>query len=51
MDFKEWLKLQEAGTSTSSVAIFAQPVIGMSRRKYPEEICKSEEKPDKKKKS
>ena len=31
MNFKEWLKLQEMGTSTSGVAVFSRPVI-FSRR-------------------
>jgi hypothetical protein len=32
MTFKEWLKLQEAGTGSNAIAIFAQPAIGMVRR-------------------
>ena len=28
MTFKEWLKLQEVGTSTASVATFAMPLFG-----------------------
>jgi hypothetical protein len=32
MQFKEWLKLQEVGTGTNAIAIFAQPVMGMVRR-------------------
>lgn len=32
MQFKEWLKLQEVGTGTNAIAVFAQPVMGMVRR-------------------
>lgn len=33
MSFKEWLKLQEVGTGTNSIAVFARPVgIGMVKR-------------------
>jgi hypothetical protein len=34
--FKNWLKLEEAGTATSSVAVFKMPLgIGMVRRTWP----------------
>jgi hypothetical protein len=37
--FKEWLKLQETGTSTSSVAVYARPLFGGPfARQYPEII-------------
>lgn len=33
MSFKEWLQLQEVGTSTGDVAVFSRPVgIGMVKR-------------------
>ena len=32
MKFKDWLKLQETGTSTACIAIFARPFIGIVRR-------------------
>ena len=36
MNFKDWLKLEEVGTTTSSVAVFRQPIgIGMVRRTWP----------------
>lgn len=28
MKFREWLKLQEVGTGTNAIAVFARPVIG-----------------------
>lgn len=34
MDFKEWLKLQEVGTSTGSVAGFSRMTIPMVRRQF-----------------
>lgn len=34
MSFKEWMKLQEVGTSTSSVAGFARIAIPMVRRQF-----------------
>lgn len=44
MNFKEWFKLQEVGTSTSAIAVFARPTIGMVKR------SPVEDKKDKKKK-
>lgn len=39
MNFKEWLNLQEVGTTTSSVAVFKMPLFGgLIRRMYPEPI-------------
>lgn len=39
MCFKEWLKLQEVGTSTASVAVFARPLFGgPATRMYPEPV-------------
>lgn len=35
MSFGEWLKANENMTSTASVATFARPTIGMTRRTYP----------------
>lgn len=35
ISFRDWLKLQETGTSTADVAVFARPCIGMVRRIYP----------------
>jgi len=36
MNFKNWLKLDEAGTTSSSVAVFKMPIgIGMVRRTWP----------------
>ena len=33
MKFKEWLKLDEVGTGTNAVAVFARPIgIGMVQR-------------------
>lgn len=32
MNFREWLKLQEIGTGTNAIAIFARPAMGMVRR-------------------
>jgi len=34
MDFKEWLKLHEVGTSTGSVAGFSRMTIPMVRRQF-----------------
>lgn len=28
MKFRDWLKLQEVGTGTNAIAVFARPVIG-----------------------
>ena len=28
MQFKEWLKLQEVGTSTNAIAVFSRPIFG-----------------------
>lgn len=39
MNFKEWLKLQEVGTSTANVAVFARPLFGGPvTRMYPEPV-------------
>jgi hypothetical protein len=39
MNFKEWLKVQETATSTSSVSNFSLPMGGnITRRMYPEPI-------------
>jgi len=39
ISFKEWLKLQEVGTSTAGVAHYALPVFGGPfARQYPEII-------------
>lgn len=38
ISFKEWLKLDEAGTTTSSVSTFKMPLsIGIVRRTWPME--------------
>lgn len=35
MTFKEWLKLQEVGTSTADVAFFQRPIFGSTiQRKW-----------------
>jgi len=35
MDFKEWLKIQEAGTNTACIAVFARPALpGPVRRVF-----------------
>jgi len=42
--FKEWLRIQEVGTSTASVATYAMPVIGGPvARMYPEPITIGED--------
>jgi len=48
MNFKKWLKLDEVGTSTSAVAVFARPVGGIHTRTWPPFV--GEEPPKKKKK-
>jgi len=36
MRFKEWLRINEVGTSSASVAVFARPVFGSAvRRTWP----------------
>lgn len=32
MNFKKWLNLQEVGTGTNAIAVFARPIGGMVRR-------------------
>lgn len=32
LQFREWLKLQEAGTGTNAIAVFARPVMPVVRR-------------------
>lgn len=42
MNFKEWLNLQEVGTTTSSVAAFKMPLFGGPvTRMYPEPVTMS----------
>jgi len=48
MNFKKWLKLDEVGTGTSAVAVFARPVGGIHTRTWPPFV--GEEPPKKKKK-
>jgi hypothetical protein len=50
MNFKDWLKLDEVGTTTASVAVFKEPIgIGMVvRRTWP--FLDQEDKKKKKKK-
>jgi len=51
LSFKEWLKLQEVGTSTASVATYALPLFGGPfTRQYPEMIGGREVKRKKRKK-
>ena len=50
MKFKEWLKLQEVGTGSSAVAVFARPAIGMVSRTFAEPITFSHKKRRRKKK-
>jgi hypothetical protein len=39
MKFADWLKgLNETGTGTDSVAVFARPVMGMNRRQSPADV-------------
>lgn len=46
--FKKWLKINEEGTGTNSIAVFARPIgIGMIRRK-PIEMIAFEKKKKKK---
>lgn len=33
MNFKEWLKLQEVGTGTNAIAVFARPIFDEPRRR------------------
>ena len=38
MKFSKWLKLQEAGTDTGQVAVFARPIMMATRRKFVDPI-------------
>lgn len=41
LDFREWLKLNEVGTSTGDVASFQRVVIpGVVRRRWPDPVFK-----------
>lgn len=52
LSFKEWLKLQEVGTSTASVATYALPLFGGPfTRQYPEMIGGRQVKRKKRKKN
>lgn len=33
--FKEWLQLQEIGTGSNAIAVFARPVGGLITRSFP----------------
>lgn len=48
MNFKEWLKLKEVGTSTACIAVFARPLFSVMPKEDEKE--EKEEKPKKKKK-
>lgn len=50
MNFKKWLQLQEAGTGTSAIAVFARPVMGAVTRMFPEPITFIRKKKRKRKK-
>jgi len=50
MNFKKWLQLQEVGTGSSAVAVFARPVDGMHTRTFVEPIAFTGKKKRKKKK-
>jgi hypothetical protein len=45
MSFKEWLKLNENGTSTADVAVFARPVMTSMDRRFPQPITFGKEDP------
>lgn len=49
LSFKEWLQLQEVGTGTSAVAVFARPIMGTVTRSAPK-LLVADDKPQKKKK-
>ncbi len=34
MQFKNWLKINEVGTSTANIAVFARPMMGVVRRNW-----------------
>lgn len=49
MSFKDWLKLDEVGTGTSSVAAFARPIFGqMVQRTWPDPFFSKKKKKKKK---
>lgn len=50
MNFKKWLQLQEVGTGSSAVAVFARPVGGMHTRTFVEPITFTRKKKKRKRK-
>ena len=44
MNFKEWIKLKETGTSTSSIAVFARPLFSSPIKRIPTQKFKVSDK-------
>ena len=44
MNFKEWIKLKETGTSTASIAVFARPLLSSPIKRIPTQKLKLSDK-------